>query len=305
MAAVLRVKRRHDDEPLNALLIACKRMKTSENEEVEESTTASPLTTVVKFAGTVKNQESNVVEHLMQTLNKDKLKETFKQHPVDIINKIREKAKLASAENRYKVISCIRSLDNAKLQTFEDKIMTVIDVEDSVSCANGKEQAIEKDDDYVYDLYYGQTEDEVYIDDKVSVHPFDQELVFETYRDYQEAEYESEDSNSESNWRNDYPDSDHSGSSIDEDCMREAVLNMRSGEDSDLSSDDDFVYAYSEADVNAYGYKYARYKAKMQEEFGEDNSDNSNSDNSNSDNSNSDNEECGINESDKLDSSGF
>lgn len=56
MAAVLRVKRRHDDEPLHALLIACKRMKTSENEEVEETTTTGPLTTVLKFAGTVKNQ---------------------------------------------------------------------------------------------------------------------------------------------------------------------------------------------------------------------------------------------------------
>lgn len=56
MAAVIRVKRRHDDEPLNALLIACKRFKSAENEEAEESTALTPLTTVVKFAGTVKNQ---------------------------------------------------------------------------------------------------------------------------------------------------------------------------------------------------------------------------------------------------------
>lgn len=57
MAAVLRVKRRHEDEPLNALIIACKRRKTAENEEAEKSEEAEsvPLT-VFKFAGTVKNQ---------------------------------------------------------------------------------------------------------------------------------------------------------------------------------------------------------------------------------------------------------
>lgn len=52
MAAILRVKRKKDDEPLDALLIACKRQKTAE--EAEKALT--PLTAIVKFAGTVKNQ---------------------------------------------------------------------------------------------------------------------------------------------------------------------------------------------------------------------------------------------------------
>lgn len=52
MATVLRVKRRNDDEPWNALLIACKKRKTDESEAAE----ANSLTAVVKFAGTVKNQ---------------------------------------------------------------------------------------------------------------------------------------------------------------------------------------------------------------------------------------------------------
>ena len=52
MAAVLRVKRKKDEEPLDALLIACKRQKTAqEAEKVSE-----PLTATFKFAGTVKNQ---------------------------------------------------------------------------------------------------------------------------------------------------------------------------------------------------------------------------------------------------------
>lgn len=54
MAAVLRVKRRNDAEPLEALVIACKRRKT-ENLESEETVDDS-VTAVLKFAGTVKNQ---------------------------------------------------------------------------------------------------------------------------------------------------------------------------------------------------------------------------------------------------------
>ncbi|XP_076291205.1 female sterile (2) ltoPP43 [Lasioglossum baleicum] len=278
MAAVLRVKRRHDAEPLNALLIACKRTKTSENEETEDPTTNDPLTTVFKFAGTVNNQEKTAVENLIRTLSKDELKATFKQRPVDILQKVREKTKQASAESRYKVINCFRSLDSDVLKDNENKVMTVIDVEDSISCANEKQQAIEKDDKYVYDLYYGQTEDQVFTDDKVSIHPFDQELVFDNYRDnYPEAECESDDSNSESNWRNDYPDSDHSERSIDDDDMREAVSNMMLEDGSDLSTEDDFVYAVNEADVEIHGYKYAKYKAKVKEELDEDDSNSSNS----------------------------
>ncbi|XP_053999233.1 probable RNA polymerase II nuclear localization protein SLC7A6OS [Hylaeus anthracinus] len=276
MAAVLRVKRRHDDEPLNALLIACKRSKSADDEEAPESAATVPLTAVVKFAGTVKNQEDNVVQHLIQTLGKDELKANFKQHSVDIINKARERAKQASAENRYKVINCFRSLDSTNHEVLEDKIMTVIDVEDSVSCAVPKEHSTQNDEGYVYDLYFGQTENELHPDNMLFVHPLDQELVFDTYRNnHSDIECESEDSNSESNWRNDYPDSDHSERSIDDEDMKEAVRNLRLEDGSDLSSEDDFVYAVNEKDVESYGYKYAKYKARVKNELDEDDSDDS------------------------------
>lgn len=53
MTAILRVKRRYDDEPLNALVISCKRQKIVENEEEAEDVSSVPLT-FAKFAGTVK-----------------------------------------------------------------------------------------------------------------------------------------------------------------------------------------------------------------------------------------------------------
>lgn len=266
MAAILRVKRRYTDEPLNAFVISCKRQKTSEYDEAE-TTLLTPVTTVAKFAGTVDKQEDSV-EHIIHNYGKDELKANFKQHPVDILNKARETTKQASAENRYKVVNLFRSLDNSNHEDVEEKCTTVIDIEDSRTIA--KEDSPEKDDNYVYDLYYAQTGDDMYLDDEVSVHPYEQELVYDNYRDesYQ-VECESEDSNSESNWRNDYPDSDHSERSINEDDMREAIMNLKINEESDLSDDDDFVYAIDEADVKAYGYSYAKYKARIKEELGD------------------------------------
>lgn len=268
MAAILRVKRRNDDEPLNALVITCKRRKTAENEEAEEAAASDPLTTVLKFAGTVKNQEADVVDHLVKTLGKDELKTNYKRHAVNVLDKIREKTKQASIENRYKVINCNRSLDTSHVDELEDTV-TVIDVEDSVSCSIAAKDPAKNDDAYVYDLYYTQTGDDLYFDDKLSVHMLDQELVFDTYRDngHSENECESEDSNSESNWRNDYPDSDHSEGSVSEDDIRNAVKDMRLDDCSDLSSEDDFVFAVNEQDVEKYGFTYARYKARVAREL--------------------------------------
>lgn len=115
------------------------------------------------------------------------------------------------------------------------------------------------------------------IDNLVSVHPLQQDLVFGSYRENgldSDGDFESEDSNSESNWRNDYPDSDHSENSICDEDMRNAVMRMNcAGEDSDLSSDEydqDLVYSLAEHDVDNFGYKYAKYKAKIKAEMADD-----------------------------------
>lgn len=269
MAAILRVKRRNEDEPLEALVIACKRFKANEDEAAKEPVAALPQKTVLKFAGTLQNQEDNVVEHLAKTLSKDELKSSFKKHPVDIRAKARQMTKEASLTNRYKVVNLNRSLDTSGVQEL-DKTMTLIDVEDLMSCSTKTESTDENENKYVYDLYYAETGTDIYPDDLVHVHPLDQELVFDTYRDcHVEEQCESEDSNSESNWRNDYPDSDYTGDSIDEDDMRAAVKNMQLEDD---SSDSDFVYALDKEDVDNYGYKYAKYKAALKKELGDESS---------------------------------
>lgn len=65
MATVIRVKRRVDEEPLNAFVLNCKKRRF---EDLDDSVASSPsadanhtasTTTVVKFAGTVQNQVKN------------------------------------------------------------------------------------------------------------------------------------------------------------------------------------------------------------------------------------------------------
>jgi hypothetical protein len=54
MAAVVRLKRRSDEEPLDGLVLACKRKKL--DDDLTATGNETPFTTVLKFAGTVKNQ---------------------------------------------------------------------------------------------------------------------------------------------------------------------------------------------------------------------------------------------------------
>ncbi|XP_011496487.1 PREDICTED: probable RNA polymerase II nuclear localization protein SLC7A6OS [Ceratosolen solmsi marchali] len=271
MAAILRVKRKKDEEPLDALLISCKRQKI-------ESDEITPLTAIVKFAGTVEKQEDSIVKHITKTFSKDVLKNNFKQHIVDITKKAREKTRQESNENRYKIISNLRSLDTSLVENFEESIVNIIDVEDTKAIVNDK-----TDIDYVYDLYYTQTEEVLQLENLLSVQPVENDLVFEDYYNKEnEDEGDSEDSNSESNWKNDYPDSDNSEESFAENSIKNAMRNLDI--ENTLSSDsDDIVYGLDEHDVDKYGYMYAKYKARMMEEENSDNAADFNCDSDDSD----------------------
>ncbi|XP_001605210.1 probable RNA polymerase II nuclear localization protein SLC7A6OS [Nasonia vitripennis] len=259
MAAILRVKRKKDHEPLDALLISCKRQKV----ECEEDSASAPLTAIVKFAGTVEKQDDCVIEHITKTFSKDVLKSNYKQHIVDITKKAREKTKQESNENRYKIINSIRSLDTSLLKELDEDNVNIIDIEDTKAAADQK-----TDIDYVYDLYYTQTKEAIQLENLLSVVPIEEDLVFEDYYKDNDYQGESEDSNSESNWRNDYPDSDHSENSIGENDIRNAMKNLTVADES--SSDEDFVYGLNEEDVERYGWKYAHYKARIKKEMEDD-----------------------------------
>ncbi|XP_026992402.1 probable RNA polymerase II nuclear localization protein SLC7A6OS [Tachysurus fulvidraco] len=68
----------------------------------------------------------------------------------------------------------------------------------------------EKEDDYVYDLYYQEKATPGWIQDILSVRPYTEEgeLVPDEVAWEEEVYEDEDDENAESNWRNDYPDED-------------------------------------------------------------------------------------------------
>ncbi|XP_048040170.1 probable RNA polymerase II nuclear localization protein SLC7A6OS [Megalobrama amblycephala] len=73
----------------------------------------------------------------------------------------------------------------------------------------------EKEDDYVYDLYYQETAAPGWIQDILSVRPYTQEgeLVPDEVAWEEEVYEDEDDENAETNWRNDYPDESSEGDS--------------------------------------------------------------------------------------------
>ncbi|EFN78028.1 probable RNA polymerase II nuclear localization protein SLC7A6OS [Harpegnathos saltator] len=296
MATVLRVKRKNSVLPQDALILR-KRSKLADDGD-DEAVYSDSVPTLAKFAGTVKGPEENVLQHLAKTLNKEELKASFKQPPsVNFLAQRRKQTREKSAEDRYKVINHHRSLDISNIKEFEDKVMTVIDVEDSASPTVNHNIAApveeeEKDSDYVYDVYYAENCNS--IDDSVSVHSLtEHEIVYDqSTDDCYENEHDSEDSNAESYYQNSYPNTDYSDDeSVNENDMRAAIKDM---ENCHLSSDDEYenngddeneACSLDMRDVEMHGYKYARYKQRMKPlldgdddvEVNDHNTDNSNS----------------------------
>lgn len=91
---------------------------------------------------------------MAKTLSKEETKVSkanFKQPPpVNFLAQRRKEAREKSAENRYKVVNYHRSLDTSNIEEFEDKMMTVVDIEDSALLAvdqNTETAATEEEDE--------------------------------------------------------------------------------------------------------------------------------------------------------------
>ncbi|XP_075289792.1 putative RNA polymerase II nuclear localization protein SLC7A6OS isoform X2 [Opisthocomus hoazin] len=76
---------------------------------------------------------------------------------------------------------------------------------------DGKKEHREKEDDYVYDIYYMETSAPGWIQNILSVQPYREEYELVDDDNVPGEIYEDEDDeNDENNWRNDYPDEDES-----------------------------------------------------------------------------------------------
>lgn len=170
MAAVIRLKRRVDEDPLNAFVLNCKRQRvcSESSQQPDPSTTngndcpSAETSTVLKFAGTFENAE-NIPAHLQQRLTKEEAKDVISRvHRPNIASRNRSAHRQTAQNNRFRVVNCTRSFsyDEAAEGT------TIVDVERDVAavptssksddppCSSSSTAAAAvQEQNYVYDLY--------------------------------------------------------------------------------------------------------------------------------------------------------
>ncbi|KAI5737220.1 hypothetical protein M8J76_011211 [Diaphorina citri] len=272
--AVVRLKRRWDENPVDSLLFASKRLKTEEGgSEIDP--------TLFKFAATVASKEQDCSasacvnkvlrsEHLNSETTpktgKDRNTITAKNRKIsDITEKLRRENQLHSQKSRYEVVNLFR---NIKPEDFkEDGDVTPLTVIDIVNQEKSSDEI--KESEYVYDLYYtqmGSDLDELIAGNTYSILPIQDELYLggDTDENSDLEPEDDEDSNEENNYRNDYPDEDEVKDDEDEYKSEEDYEGdiMEYGEDPDVSgiandfigqcrladSEDDM---YSDADLSS------------------------------------------------------
>ncbi|XP_056639883.1 probable RNA polymerase II nuclear localization protein SLC7A6OS [Diorhabda sublineata] len=279
MAAILRVKRCLDENPLDTLILECKKRKIeTTNKQVITTTKDDEVeTTVLKFAGTI-NKGDNVFTHIKEKLlpDSDELKANFKKHSVNLKDKLRIEHQEASKNSRYKIVNYHRASQVGATEKVNEEV-TILDVETDLNENSAKiaNKNNDKGNEYVYDLYYTDSNSfgETDIEEYVSIYPLNDPLLVRSIKDDLEgsnSDEDSEDSNAENYWRNDYPDEDDM-ESVNEDDMVEAMNKvdlddlLSSDYEEDLysaGSDSEYEDALGYDDVNTLSKRFAAFKAK-------------------------------------------
>lgn len=289
-STVIRVKRRITDEPFDTFIFNCKRFKSSNSSENNQNgantdDTNQPIKNkILKLAATV-STEDDIKTHLIK-LRKNEAEDIVQNVPKPdrIINKLRDQFKSNAQNQRFKVVSCFRSdfgIDSNESADGSKQNITIVDVikeeqpniqtkqnETEPTTTNASEQ---HDENFVYDLYHVPEKIEPVEEDDfqyISITPFNN-FTYQNDDKYADTDYDSEDSNNEAHWRNEYPDTDD-GLSVDEEDMRRAVEDLNLDSDANnLSSDDDcnygedpVVHFMDESDEDEYEYfkKHGRRK---------------------------------------------
>ncbi|XP_044731195.1 protein PFC0760c [Chrysoperla carnea] len=239
--AIIRIKRRIEENPLDTLILNCKRFKYDENIVQDTSTNADDDTnssktdsTLFKFVGTL-DKAVNPLKYLKENRKINiKQQENEEEKLNKIIDKIKTEQKDLSKQNRLKIINCHRALNNfddnddefiKKLEESVSPLSTVIvDVESEL--ATSKPEKEQNNNEFVYDIYYSTNNKQFNhnnfsFDLLHSIEPLD-DIIFndDKYRNNEDDDDEllmsdDSDSNDENNWRNDYPDDEEFDNMID------------------------------------------------------------------------------------------
>ncbi|GFS66210.1 putative RNA polymerase II nuclear localization protein SLC7A6OS [Trichonephila inaurata madagascariensis] len=249
MSAVLRLKRKACNEPVEGLVVALKKSKFDETSNTNE--------VFFKFAATLKSETESVKDHIQAVLSKEKVQKSSKwrdpksaaadqKNIRNIYMKLKSEYKAASEKkkmdllnNRRLILSetvPIEEVENSSPENAEvRKLFQLYDiieesedfkkqgeeVESTITC-NDEPLIREKSGDYVYDVYISDVQiDCSFVDNPVSVRPctMTQDDIYSGDSD-DEVHEDEDDSNDENNWRNEYPE-DESSDSRSEDGSRD------------------------------------------------------------------------------------
>ena len=290
MASVVRIKRRLSLEPAEALLLAasCKKFKGEGAYPSHEN----PHQNVFKFCGTVDNKEEDV-KTITRIVENGKMKSHRSLHWR--MNR-KDRTTLSASfpkEKRYKMLSIRRSLEECEsessLKIYDlvcegevDKTDVDVDMCNGVPSVVGNCSAKPEKDVYVYDYYYSEvgTIDETYLDQLMSVQPFQS-------RYESESEDDSDDSNAEDNDRNDYPDTEEDNSDMKNLVYTTRRVHLGDSDSDELSSEhEDSIYNNDDKNVRSYhSTVYSAYKKRFAKHFNSETDEDSDSEDSNSEDS--------------------
>ncbi|XP_016962204.1 probable RNA polymerase II nuclear localization protein SLC7A6OS isoform X1 [Drosophila biarmipes] len=295
MPAVVRIKRRIDEEPHTAFVLNGKRRRLHNDENSLEDSGAvagaaasdkDELTTVLKFAGTLEKQDDSATRQFAAArLNKTTARELVQQQRSNDAaiasalrrDRQRQEAQQNAREQRFRVVNCLRSTleDNAAETEFPENQnpeassqITIVDIEsqqqqqqsgaenplnldqqNAIELSHDQQQPADSDVGYVYDLYVPENEMQAaYVDmmddNYLRVIPVGEIVLEDCYND-QDEDYDSEDSNQENYFTNDYPDDEEAGAmgSDEELCRQMNKFMLDDDEDEFASTSDDDDYA--------------------------------------------------------------
>uniref|UniRef100_A0A2M4AX72 Uncharacterized protein n=1 Tax=Anopheles triannulatus TaxID=58253 RepID=A0A2M4AX72_9DIPT len=129
MTTVIRLKRRVDEDPLNAFVLNCKRQRVEAGETTNDPNANAPeSSTILKFAGTF-SQAEGIASHL-QNIHKDQAKDAISRvHRPNIKPRNRAAAKQIAQNDRFRIVNCTRSITNEPESTVDGIPTTIVDVE--------------------------------------------------------------------------------------------------------------------------------------------------------------------------------
>ncbi|KAM4833418.1 putative RNA polymerase II nuclear localization protein SLC7A6OS isoform 2-T2 [Thomomys bottae] len=277
--AVLRVKRKRSAEPAEALVLACKRLRGAEEESGSQKTPecreSAAENNVFQLVATVRSQEEPVQPLVRAALRPSRdsqqrirrdlrasAREVHKEGRYRVVSSRRasgtsgsleaECAPEATEDAGFELLDLIHEEKDPEAVVTDSCIIADPDVILCNSVELLRERLVvsedgsgvghqeQKHEDYVYDIYYLDMATPGWIENILSVQPYNQE--WDLVNDEQPAEdiYEDEDDeNSENNWRNEYPEEESSDGD----------------EDSRGSGSDDSNSLSEEVDSNVRQYK--------------------------------------------------